>query len=197
MKMTKKMVAVVVCVIAAMVGVMALHLKLAARSTAAAEMTEHYYDLAYREQDTSDDPELLCVELAVEGQCDFKADTAYEISFDLPEILLAEMQEAHRGEYDIKLAYINQVEADGYGYIRFTIINPRTRQVYLAHSGFGTEEGLYLQHQMQGTGLSEDGKSIRLVLETSTTPSNGPFQTTFSNATGEWRILRCEAMEQF
>ncbi len=48
MKMTKKMVAVVVCVIAAMVGVMALHLKLAARSTAAAEMTEHYYDLAYR-----------------------------------------------------------------------------------------------------------------------------------------------------
>ncbi len=196
MKMTKKMVAVVVCVIA-MIGVMALHLKLAAQSAAKAEMNEHYYDLTYKEQGTSEDPEPLCVELAVEGHCDFKAETAYEISFDLPDILLEEMQEAHRGEYDIKLAYINQVEADGYGYIRFTITNPRTRQVYLAHSGFGTEEGLCLQHQMQGTGLSEDGKSIRLVLETSTTPSNGPFQTTFSNATGKWRILRCEEMEQF
>lgn len=193
MKMTKKMIIVAACVIA-MVGVM---LKLTTHSTAEAEMTGHYYDLSYKEQGTDDDPELLCVELAAEGECDFKANTAYEISFDLPEILLEEMQQARRGEYDIKLAYIDQVEAGGYGYIRFTIVNTRTKQMYMAHSGFGAEEGLYLQHQVRGTGLSEDGKTIRLVLETSTIPGNGAFQTTFSDATGEWRILRCAEMEEF
>ena len=107
----------------------------------------HYYDLQYRQlRNGGEGGALLPLksELTAEGKCNFSAGEIYEIRFDFPEELIAELANGQRG-YEVSVDYDGAVEAGGTGYIRIMMHDQSNSCLYLAHSAFAAEDDLELR----------------------------------------------------
>jgi len=95
--------------------------------------------------------EALCIELAVEGQCPFEPETNYEIRFDFPDMLIAEIENELTDEYEVDVQYSFQVAAGEYGWILIQIYNPQSGRLFTARSSFQATDDLCIKHNIDVT----------------------------------------------
>ncbi len=112
-----------------------------------------YSDLEYGIMDYRNDVqyEALCIELAVEGQCPFEPETNYEIRFDFPDMLIAEIENELTDEYEVDVQYSFQVAAGEYGWILIQIYNPQSGRLFTARSSFQATDDLCIKHNIDVT----------------------------------------------
>lgn len=151
-----------------------------------------YSDLEYGIMDYRNDVQYkaLCTELAVEGQCPFEPETNYEIRFDFPDVLIAEIENELTDEYEVDVQYSFQVAAGEYGWILIRIYNPQSGRLFTARSSFQATDDLYIKHDIDVAAddsrlvqwghmeFNELRKYMSFTLYTSANPDAGPKQTT-------------------